>query len=420
MRNEFCARTVSEVKLGCPMTYPSDPIFTPPGSSQLTKEELMALPWYRRMGARVRRIGRGFRHRVPTERNPISGLRVLIVTDAWKPQVNGVVRTLDTLGQQLTKFGNEVRYITPDQFRSVPMPSYPEIRLAITPNRKIARIINEFEPDAIHIATEGPLGLAARRFCVRRDHAFTTSMHTRFPEYLHARTGIPIEWAYSLMRWFHRPASALMVKTDELKDELSGKGFQNIRIWSNGVDTELFHLDNKDYLDYPRPIWLYVGRVAIEKNIEAFLDLDLPGTKLVVGPGPQFDELKAKYTDAVFVGPKFGEELTKIYAASDVMVFPSVTDTFGLTNVESLACGTPVAAYDVLGPRQILTGSGVGVLHEDLGEACRQALNLATPEECRAHAMKFSWESATKQFLQNLAVPGYDEQYWLESANFPD
>ncbi len=266
-------------------------------------------PFLIRMGTGLRRIGRIFRRRAPTEKNPTTGLKVLIVTDAWKPQVNGVVRTLDTLGTQLTKFGNEVRYITPDMFRTIPMPSYPEIRLALAPNWKIARIINKFEPDAIHIATEGPLGLAARRFCVRREHPFTSSFHTRFPEYLNARTGFPVSWGYKWMRWFHGPASALMVKTDSLKEELEAKGYENIKIWRNGVDLELFRPGDKDHLDLPRPIWLYVGRVAVEKNIEAFLDLDLPGTKVVVGDGPQKAALEAKHPEAKFLGFRFGEEL---------------------------------------------------------------------------------------------------------------
>lgn len=396
-----------------------DPVETPQAEDRAGEGEPRP-PFIRRVGMRIRRIGRIFRRRAPTEKNPTSGLRVLIVTDAWKPQVNGVVRTLDTLGRQLTKFGNEVRYITPDMFRTLPMPTYPEIRLAIAPNRRIAKIINEFHPDAIHIATEGPLGLAARRFCVRRDHPFTSSFHTRFPEYLHARTKFPVSWGYNFIRWFHSPASALMVATHSLKQELEEKGFKNIRIWRRGVDVEQFRLGPKDFLSHPRPIWLYVGRIAVEKNIEAFLELDLPGTKLVVGDGPQRAELEAKYPQAVFVGAKFGEELTGIYAASDVFVFPSKTDTFGLVNVEALACGIPVASYDVQGPRDILEGSKVGAVSDDLLDACRRALNCATPEECRAHAMKFSWEAGTKQFLENLAIPGYDEKYWLESANFPD
>jgi glycosyltransferase involved in cell wall biosynthesis len=396
-----------------------DPIETPPSEGRAGEAEPRA-PFMRRMGMRIRRIGRIFRRRAPSEKNPTTGLRVLIVTDAWKPQVNGVVRTLDTLGKQLTKFGNEVRYIEPGMFRTLPMPSYPEIRLAIAPNRRIARIINEFHPDAIHIATEGPLGLAARRFCVRRDHPFTSSFHTRFPEYLHARTRFPVTWGYAFIRWFHAPASTLMVATPSLKTELEEKGFKSIRIWRRGVDLEQFHLGPKSFLDYPRPIWLYVGRIAVEKNIETFLSIDLPGTKLIVGDGPQRAELEAKFPTAKFVGVKFGEELTSIYAASDVFVFPSKTDTFGLVNVEALACGIPVAAYDVQGPRDILADSKIGAVGDDLAEVCKRALGCATPEECRAHAMKFSWEAGTKQFLENLAVPGYDEKYWLESANFPD
>ena len=334
--------------------------------------------------------------------------------------MNGVVRTLETLGDQLRKFGNEVKYVTPDMFQTIPLPTYPEIRLALFPNRKLARIIHDFHPDAIHIATEGPLGLAARRFCVRRDHPFTSSFHTRFPEYLNARTGFPVSWGYRLVRWFHAPASALMVTTESLKAELESKGFRNIRIWRRGVDLDAFKVDESASLPHEKPIWLYVGRVAVEKSIDAFLDLDLPGTKVVVGDGPQLGELRERYPKAVFTGPQFGQDLTYYYQASDVMVFPSKTDTFGLVNVESLACGTPVASYDVQGPRDILAGANVGMCHDDLQIACEGALGIASPEACRAHAEKFSWEAATRQFLENLALPGYPEAYWLESANFPE
>lgn len=380
--------------------------------------------WFGRVGGRLKLIAR--RRRRPPERdsNPSSGLRILIVTDAWVPQVNGVVRTLETLGAHVKALGNDVRYITPDLFRTLPLPSYPEIRLALAPMRRIRQIIHDFQPDAIHVATEGPLGLAARRFCLRREHPFTTSFHTRFPEYLHARTRVPVEWGYRAMRWFHRPASALMVATPSLKKELEERGFRNIRLWARGVDLNLFHPcgneDDPQLAGFPRPIWLYVGRVAVEKNIEAFLALPLEGTKVVVGEGPQLQGLKTRFPETRFLGVKFGEELTRIYSASDVFVFPSKTDTLGLVNLEALACGTPVAAYDVQGPRDIIAGAPVGACREDLLEACRAALGIATVEACRAHALKFSWENSARQFLANLDIPGYDEAYWAESATIQD
>lgn len=379
--------------------------------------------WFRKVGGRLKLIARRRRKHTLDELNPDSGLKILIVTDAWQPQVNGVVRTLEILGDHLTRMGNTVRFVTPDMFRSVPMPTYPEIRLALWPTRRVAKIINRFQPDAIHIATEGPLGWAARRFCVRREHPFTTSLHTRFPEYINARTRLPVRWGYAYLRRFHRPASAVMVATPSLRDELAALGFRNLRIWSRGVDLARFRPatpDEREAFGYPRPVWLYVGRIAVEKNVEAFLSLDLEGTKLVVGDGPQRAALEGRYPEAVFLGPRFGEALAEIYAASDVFVFPSRTDTFGLVNVEALASGIPVAAYPVQGPRDILEGSGVGALSEDLGEACRGALGCATPQACRAHAERFSWEACTRQFLTNLDLPGYDESYWEESAEIPD
>ena len=355
--------------------------------------------------------------------NGRSGLKIVIATDAWKPQVNGVVRTLDTLGQILTGFGNEVLYITPNDFRSVPMPSYPEIRLSILPNRKVAKLLNDFKPDAIHIATEGPIVRAARRFFKRRRYPYTTSFHTRFPEYAAERWAVPISWGYAVLKDFHKDGEAMMVATPGLIAELEERGFSNMRLWQRGVDLEQFQPGDRAFLDeYKRPVFLYVGRIAVEKSIEDFLELDLPGTKLVVGDGPQREELEAKYTDAVFVGPKFGEELTRYYQAADVFVFPSRTDTFGLVNVEALACGVPVAAYPVRGPLEILDGApaGCGALNEDLGAACLAAFEKRNPEECRAHALNFSWEAATKQFIVNLEIPGFDEDFWLRSAKMID
>ncbi|MBL9096882.1 MAG: glycosyltransferase family 1 protein [Alphaproteobacteria bacterium] len=333
-------------------------------------------------------------------------MRVLIATDAWAPQVNGVVRTLETLGSQLERLGHEVQFVTPDGFRTVPMPTYPEIRLALFARRAVGRVIDAFKPDAIHIATEGPLGLATRRNCMRRGVSFTTSFHTRFPEYIHARFGVPTAWSYAGLRWFHGPATAVMVATRSLERDLEQRGFKNLRLWSRGVDTDLFKPGAKDWLDLPRPVFLYVGRVAIEKSVEEFLKLDLPGSKLVVGDGPQLAELQQRYPNVRFTGPKFGQDLARLYAASDVFVFPSRTDTFGLVVLEALASGLPVAAHPVQGPIDIIGGNAkVGALSENLQEAALAALQLS-PTASRAFAMEFSWEACTRQFLTNLAVPG--------------
>lgn len=306
--------------------------------------------------------------------NSETGLKIVIATDAWKPQLNGVVTTLDTLGRILTKFGNQVLYITPQDFHSVPMPSYPEIRLSLFPNRKVAAMINAFQPDAIHIATEGPIGRATRRFCRRRSFPYTTSFHTRFPEYAHERIRFPVSWGYAMLRDFHNHGEAMMVATPGLVEELEAKGFRNMKLWARGVDTELFRpMETDVFADLERPIMTYVGRLAVEKSLEDFLDLDLPGTKVMVGHGPQEAELKAKYknTNVFWAGTHFGEELVKRFAASDVFVFPSRTDTFGLVNVEALACGVPVAAYPVRGPLEILGDAppGCGALDEDLKTA---------------------------------------------------
>ncbi len=328
-------------------------------------------------------------------------MRILIVTDAWHPQVNGVVRTLTTLKEHLAADGYEPVMISPEQFNSVPCPTYPEIRLALFPGRKMARIIESLRPCVVHIATEGPLGLTARRYCVGRGIPFTTAFHTKFPEYLAARTPIPAAWTYKTMRWFHGPSSAVMVATQTVENELASHGFNNIKRWSRGVDTGLFRPREKDFLDLPRPIALYVGRVAVEKNIEAFLTLPEPKSKVVVGDGPQMEQLARKYPDVRFVGLKQGEDLARYYAAADVFVFPSLTDTFGLVLLEALACGVPVAAYPVAGPLDVIGDAPVGCLHEDLEVAVREALK-ASPEACRAHAEKYSWAASTAQFLDNV------------------
>ena len=339
--------------------------------------------------------------------NAARPLRIAIITDAAPPQVNGVVRTLGQLRKELERLGHDVLFITPGDFHTIPLPTYPEIRLALFPGRGIARRLDRFQPDAIHIATEGPLGLSARRYCRRHDMPFSTSFHTRFAEYLHARTGIPPSWGYRFLRWFHKPATTLMVATPSLRDELMGRGFQRAALWSRGVDTELFQprpeLLEDHFLGLARPVWLYVGRIAVEKNIDAFLALDLPGTKLVVGEGPRLELLKKRHPNAHFAGPLFGEQLARAYAAADCFVFPSKTDTFGLVLIEALACGTPVAAFPVQGPLDVVAHAPVGCLHDDLATACQKALN-ADRGTCRDYALGFSWVACARQFLTNLAL----------------
>jgi glycosyltransferase involved in cell wall biosynthesis len=323
------------------------------------------------------------------------------VSDAWLPQINGVVRTLLATKATLEKMGHEVQMITPDLFRNIPCPTYPEIRLALRPFQKINQIIGNFQPDYIHIATEGPLGLSARRYCGKHRKTFTSSFHTKFPEYIQARFGIPTAFSYRLLRWFHGLSSQVMVATDSVYQELQARGFKNLVYWSRGVDINLFRPQSKDFLTDPRPIFLYVGRVAVEKNIEAFLKLDLPGTKYVVGNGPQLGSLCAKYPQVRFVGAKTGQELSHYYAAADVFVFPSRTDTFGLVLLEALASGVPVAAYPVAGPLDIINDSGVGCLDENLERAAYNALKIS-PQLCRQYALKYSWQACTQQFLDNL------------------
>lgn len=328
-------------------------------------------------------------------------MRIVIVTDAWLPQINGVVRTLEAVGQELSAMGHTPIFLSSEGFKTIPCPTYPDIRLALGAGAKVGRMIENHRPCAVHIATEGPLGLAARNYCVARKIPFTTAYHTRFPEYVSARFGLPVAITYAFLRWFHRPASAIMVATQGIEDELRRRGFGNIRRWTRGVDLDLFHPRDKDFLAGERPISLYVGRIAVEKNIEAFLSLDIPGTKYVVGDGPQLNELKTRFPQARFVGAKSGEELARHYAAADVFVFPSRTDTFGLVMLEALACGVPVAAYPVPGPLDVVNGCAVGALDEDLAAAVKKALT-ADPNECRRFAESFGWRQSASQFLFNL------------------
>ncbi len=313
-----------------------------------------------------------------------------------------MVRTLEVLGEELRALGHEVRYASPEGRFSIPLPTYNEIRLSILPRRSLEKLIDDYRPDTIHIATEGTMGLSARAICIKRGLKFTTSFHTRFPDYVHVRFPfVPESAIYRLLRWFHAPAYAMMVATDRLQRELESHGFQNTRIWSRGVDVDQFHPVKDATLPFPHPIWLYVGRVSIEKNIEAFLSLDLPGSKIVVGEGPARAGLERKYPAAHFLGKKTGEELVAAYSASDVFVFPSKTDTFGLVVLEALACGIPVAAYPVQGPQDVVGDAPVAALDNDLRRACLHALEISH-DAARAFAEKNSWRACTEQFLANL------------------
>lgn len=328
-------------------------------------------------------------------------MNIVIVTDAWSPQINGVVRTIARTRDELVRVGHRVEVIGPDRFRTIPCPSYPEIRLSLFPGVRLRRLIESTQPDAVHIATEGPLGLAARAWCLKKGFPFTTSFHTQFPEYVKLRTGIPLSISYRWMRWFHGPAATVMVATATLRQRLEAWGFRNLGMWSRGVDTTLFRPRTKLFLDSPRPIFMYMGRVAVEKNIEAFLKLELPGTKYVVGGGPDLDMLKKKYPLTRFPGFKTGEELARHVAAADVFVFPSLTDTFGLVLIEALACGVPVAAFPVQGPVDIIENGVTGCLDRDLRTAASKALTL-DPERCRRQALLYTWEACTRQFLAHL------------------
>ena len=328
-------------------------------------------------------------------------MKILFITDAWHPQINGVVRTLSTTGRELEKMGHTVGFIGPDRFKTMPLVGYTEIRVAVRPRRKLERLIAEFAPDAIHIATEGPLGWAGRAICRRKGLAFTTSYHTCFPEYLAERWPVPKSLSYAVLRNFHSASAAVMVATPTISRLLSDRGFANIKRWTRGVDTDLFRPRPKDFLDAPRPISIYVGRVAVEKNIEAFLSADIPGTKYVVGGGPQLNALMKRYPTARFVGPRDGDELASYFAAADVFVFPSRTDTFGLVMLEALASGVPVAAFPVPGPLDVIGNSDIGVLDEDLGRAASRALEI-DPARCRDFALAHSWQAAAHQFLSNV------------------
>lgn len=334
-------------------------------------------------------------------------MKIALVTDAWHPQVNGVVRTLTAVTGELLRSGHTVAVIAPDQFRSLPAPSYPEIRLALAGPGAVGKRLDDLAADSIHIATEGPLGWAARNYCVRHGIPFTTAYHTQFPDYLARRTGLPPSLFWPIIRKFHRPAARIMVATKTVRDELRGQGLDRLHHWSRGVDTRTFHPDHAPldlFLELARPIQLYVGRVAVEKNLEAFLGNDHPGTKVVVGDGPAMAKLQASFPSAIFLGKRSGSELAACYAAADVFVFPSRTDTFGLVMIEALACGTPVAAYPVAGPRDVLQ-PGSGAMAECLEDAIAEALRCDRGS-CNAHGRTFSWEASADQFLKGLEPVG--------------
>ena len=327
--------------------------------------------------------------------------RIAIVSDAWQPQVNGVVRTLSMVAQELRAMGHVVEVFGPDRFRTVACPTYAEIRLAVLPGRRLGRMLESFMPMALHVATEGPLGIAARAWARRRGVPFTTSLHTRFPDYVAARIGIPKALSWGWLRRFHQASAGTMVATPTLRDELAARGFGHLRLWSRGVDLDLFKPQPREAWDLPRPVFLCVGRVAVEKNIPAFLDLDLPGSKVVVGDGPLLAELRRRYPAVRFTGTMHGAALARAYAGADAFVFPSRTDTFGLVLLESLACGTPVAAFPVAGPQDVLSPR-TGVQSEDLRAAALAALQLDRAA-CREAAERSSWRRCAELFLEYAA-----------------
>ena len=328
-------------------------------------------------------------------------MKILIVTDAWEPQVNGVVRTLKMTQRELEKLGHEVRFLTPTLFRSFPCPTYPEISLALCRPKDIAKKIDEFNPDCLHIATEGPLGWMARSIAIKREWPFTTAYHSRFPEYIHARFRFPLSWSYALLKKFHNAAKFTITPTQGIVDDLRSRGFQHPRLWTRGVDASVFQPLGEILPRQKSPVFLHVGRLAIEKNVEEFLKIDLPGEKWIAGDGPERKRLEAKYPHARWFGVLDGKSLANLYRSADVFVFPSVTDTFGLVMAEAMSCGTPVAAFPVPGPLDVVKDGVSGCLSQDLKQACLDALKMSRYAVI-AHAAQFDWAKATQQFLSAL------------------
>jgi glycosyltransferase involved in cell wall biosynthesis len=328
-------------------------------------------------------------------------MRLLIATDAWHPQINGVVRSLEAMAIEAPQFSAEVTFVTPEQFWSFPMLGYGEIRLSLASERRVRQLIQEASPSHVHIATEGPIGFVTRRVCLSQGQSFTTSYHTRFPEYIRARVPIPKAWTYRALRRFHGSGRGTMVSTTSLERELQQRGFKNLMRWTRGVDTDLFCPREQRALLFPRPVFLYVGRVAIEKNLEAFLSLELPGTKLVVGDGPARHHLETKYPRVRFLGSLVKGPLADVYSSADVFVFPSLTDTFGIVVLEALASGLPIAAYPVTGPIDVIGGSDCGVLDWDLRTAAMKALDIPS-SRCRSYAEDFTWRKSAQRFFSNI------------------
>ena len=328
-------------------------------------------------------------------------MKVLVATDAWRPQVNGVVRTLGSLARAAGGLGVPIEFLSPEGFPSFQVPTYPGLRLAVPSRGGITQRIEAARPDAIHIATEGPIGFAVRAYCRRHGRPFTTSYTTRFPEYISARSPLPESWIYAALRWFHSGATVTMVATPSLMTELKERGFGNLGMWTRGVDVDLFRPDRAIDLNLPRPVFVTVGRVAVEKNLEAFLSLDLPGTKVIIGAGPQEAKLKQNFPNAKFLGPLENGTLAAHLAAADVFVFPSRTDTFGIVQLEALASGVPIAAFPVTGPKDVVGNNPIGVLDEDLKRACLGALNLSR-DACRQFALNYSWENSARQFIGHV------------------
>ncbi len=328
-------------------------------------------------------------------------MRILIASDTWTPQTNGVVHTLRHTTGHLEQLGHQVHLVTPEQFRTAACPGYAEIRLAVGAAAGVRDQIERFSPDAIHVATEGPIGFAVRAYCRRHQLRFTTSWHTRFPEYLRQRLPVPLAWSYAGLRRFHRAGARCMVNTSSMRQLLEARGFGNLVMWRRGVDAQLFRPRAKSFLDLPRPVAVYVGRLAVEKNVDAFLEMRWSGSKLLIGDGPERARLQRAWPGACFAGYRHGEELARYLAAADVMVFPSRTDTFGLVNLEAMACGVPVAAFPVPGPRDVIRDGETGVLDRDLAVAARRALSIS-PAACRAWAEQQGWAHCTSEFESNL------------------
>ncbi|MFT7234887.1 MAG: glycosyltransferase involved in cell wall biosynthesis [Methylophagaceae bacterium] len=324
-------------------------------------------------------------------------MKIAIITDAWEPQINDIVTTLKATSEQLKKMGHTVTVLSHIGHKTMATPGYKSIKLALFPFKKLTRDLETINPDAIHIATEGPLGFAARRWCLENNITFTTSYHTQFPEYLRLHLPIPISWIYAWFRLFHSKAIYTLVATESQKGRLKRHGFRHLKVWGRGVDTETYNPTNQKQFNYPKPVMVYVGRLAVEKNIEAFLSLELPGTKLVIGDGPDLVMLKQRFPTAIFTGSKSGHELASWVAGGDVFVFPSKTDTFGLVNFEAMACGLPVAAYPVIGPKDIIIEGFTGSINDDLKVAINNAL-FVNPQNCLEYAKQNTWTKTSHIF----------------------